>query len=157
MRQRVAITTLVVVLTIIVTWLGLRAVSVAAWVALADGPFGAESFASPAPEVAASSQLSVGNGAILEVYDMNPTNTPVLALRARDGKLAWVQRLVVVKRFSSGISKAMWVKDARLEKTERYLGVPTVWFRCDWEFGGHERGLIRFNSDGSIKDVYIAR
>ncbi len=157
MSQRVAIIAVVAVLTIVVTWLGLRTAFVAVFVTLADGPFGTESLASLPPEVTASSQLSLGNGANLEVYDTNPTITPVLALRARDGSLAWVKRLVVVKRFSSGVSKHMWVKNIRFERAERNFGVPIVWFRCIWEFGGPERGLIRFNQDGSIKDVYIAR
>lgn len=93
-----------------------------------------------------TSTLPLSGAARLEFYEVPEASVPVLVLR-RGSAVQWSRLLLPQRQEEDGSISTAAIRDARFRRCIFATSGVRVFFTCDWDWGGHEGGLIHLSSD----------
>lgn len=136
-------------------FLAVRSCQREGWEAALTGPYRGSSFVGDITNTPVST-LPVPSRGRLEVYELPSRTAPVLVLRSEAGDIQWSRLLAPERRGRDGEIERAAVRQFRLHRLERDGAGYEVFVTCDWEWGGHEGGLIDLDSDYGFKSFRLS-
>ena len=132
----------------------LRSFSFRMWEATLNGPYTGAPFTDVLPSHPVSS-LEMDQDCRLSVYEIADMTAPVVVF-FRGGEMVWSRVLVPQRESSDGRVETARLWDMQLLKLLELDGRPAVEFRCEWDWGGRERGLIYLGADYSFRHFRVS-
>jgi len=138
--------------------LGVKHFSKKKWEATLKGPY--EGKANIAKITGSPFSSLVMPGGEVEIYYPANENNPVLVCRSDSGEIISQTSLIPSRTDEKDKVQTAYVKQLELRKpyscTFHDCEGIHVLFRCDWEWGGKQGGLLTLNDDLTFKEMWLS-